>query len=385
MRILGDARRAQSALPLIAVTMLASACVYPSSARATDLTQRVVARPAGSPGAAAGLDVQEVANEESVEPMRRDRLFNGNKYKIEAKINPAFSVNSSLRFERPSTVQDGQATENSSVFLEQMFVSYDWENTAGLRLGKYDNQRFGLARPGNRDVGVFGADSPLDAYDTRRVLGVNPYLRLGGNGWTGSTRVDASVFRLDDSAFAGSWTDYREPVAAADAAPAPPPSLALAVSGSDPFHLRGLGYHLGYQQVARGAAESDRQYGFAAGLSYGATLGDSRMRTTAEIGYLRHQDGLHDGDLQPGMALQGTIDDSWRAFANYGATRRPAEDPDAGDFAQDRSYGAGIGYSFDSGPNLDLAWNRKVEHQTAQDQPAAQDSVGVRVHYGLKF
>jgi len=393
MRILGDTRQSKSALhgtatAAFAAFLFTSATCLPDAA-ATDLTQTMTPKAAASANPPLDLDVQDITNQDSVDPGRNDRLFTGNRYKVEAKINPAFSVNSSLRFEPPPpALIGGEASGNPAVYLDQLFVQYEWESTAGLRLGKFDNPRFGVAAPGGREVGIFGRDSPLDAYETGRALGVNPYVNLGGNAWTGRSRVDASVFRFDESPFSGSWTDYREPEPgqAATGAPEPPPSVAFALNGSDPFKLKGLGYHLGYQQVARGTADSDRQYGLAAGLSYGTVLGGTRLGTAAEIGYMRHQDGLHGDDLQPGMALQGTLDDTWRAFANYSAARRSVGDSDAGELVEERNYGAGVGYSFDSGPNLDLAWNRKTERPASQEQPGApQDSVGVRVHYGLKF
>lgn len=361
--------------------MAVVAVLFATPSLAMDLTQKLPPNATTNTGTPINVDVQEVKREDGSDPYDRNRLFSGNKYKVETKVNDSFSVNSSLRFERARTSVADEPADNASVYLDQMFVRYEWENTAGFRLGKFENPRFGVANPGAREVGVFGRDSPLNGYETGRALGVNPYTNFGGNGLTGRYRLDASIFRFDESPFAGNWADYREPdPGAITDTPAPPPSVAFALNGSDPFQLRGLGYHLGYQLLSRGAAETDREAGMAAGLSYGTILSGTKVRTAAEIGYMRHVDGLHDGDLLPGMAVQSTIDDQWRAFANYSA-----RSADGSETSQDRSYGAGIGYSFQAGPNLDLAWNRKVEHQTSLDQPTAQDSVGIKLKYGVKF
>src|SRR5262249_21537508 len=146
------------------------------AAFATDMTQTLPPKAAAqAANTAIDVDVQDQGGQSESDPFRRDRLFNGNKYNVDQKVNDSFSVNSSLRFEPAQTSLNGGEATRSQVYLDQMYVKYEWKSTAGLRMGKFENPRFGVANPSPREVGIFGHDSPLDAYESGRALGVNPY------------------------------------------------------------------------------------------------------------------------------------------------------------------------------------------------------------------
>ena len=84
---------------------------------------------------------------------------------------------------------------------------------------------------------------------------------------------------------------------------------------------------------------------------------------------------------RPGFAVQGALNDTWRAFANYQRAYSPEQAlTDSGE----RRVGAGIGYTFNQGPSLDMSWQRKTEVDQGVDTQR-QDDVGVRMRYDLKF
>lgn len=326
-----------------------------------------------------------------------DDTFRKTDYKVDTRLGPELSISSRVRVRPPSVdggsdagglVAPGSASGSASgaddrgLYVEQMYGTYE-KPFGGVRVGKYDNPAFGGPNAAPRGPGVLGWESPLDEYRLNRALGVNPFAKLDG-GVAGKIRVDASVFGAPDTATA--------PVGASGPETAPSrtgtqePSLALSLDGNDVLRVKGLGYHLGMQRLTTDPADpAAARHGVATGLRYGTALGDgSRLGVSAEAGYVQQTDPAGAEVVRPGMALQGSLND-WRAFANYSATREAAPAPAAEPAPGERGYGAGLGYVFDKGPSVDLAWMRRKTERESPTEEAARDSVGLRMKYDLKF
>lgn len=313
-------------------------------------------------------------------------LFREKEYSVETKINPAFSISSKLRIEQPAGAAIDHAaldhggqpvatpTAEGGLYLDQLYGQYENAH-GGMRIGKYDNPSFGVPRDGRGDVGMFGHDSPLDDYRLSRAVGVNPFGKYDA-GVAGRLRLDASVFRPEDAAGAAAFGAPVEQRAD------PPLSTAAALNASNALGIGGLGYHLGLQHAAPDLAgdNTDRR-GAAGGVSYGTALMGQTLRTSAELGYLRDTDATGAETTRPGFAVQGALNDNWRAFANYQRAFTPEQ---AATESGERRLGAGVGYKFNQGPSLDMSWQRKTEADQGIDT-SRQDDVGVRMRYDLKF
>lgn len=313
-------------------------------------------------------------------------LFREKEYKVETKINPAFSISSKLRIEQPPGAAIDRAaldhgaqavatpTAEGGLFLDQLYGQYENAH-GGMRLGKYDNPSFGVPRDGRGDVGMFGPDSPLDDYRLNRAVGVNPFGKYDA-GAAGRLRVDGSVFRPEDAAGAAAFGAPVEPRAA------PPLSTAASLNASNALGVTGLGYHLGLQHAAPDPAgdNTDRR-GAAGGVSYGTSLLGNSLRSSAELGYMNDSTAAGAEVTRPGFAVQGALNETWRAFANYSRAYTPEQ---AATESGERRLGAGVGYKFNQGPALDMSWQRKTEADQGVDT-SRQDDVGVRMRYDLKF
>lgn len=360
-----------------AARILASCAVLLAAhAHAAEVVEQRASAPAAAPRGAGG----ETTGGDTT--LNQDGgLFRDTTYKVETKINPSFSINSQMRLQPPSAALDndgagvGAVAADRGLYLDQLYAKYE-NDRAGLRFGKYDNLAFGVARQAGRDVGMFGHDSPLDDYRLNRALGVNPFAKYDA-GVAGQTRLDASVFRPEDatgSAAIGTQAGDGRPSSSAA-------SMAMSFDGSKPFQVDGLGYHVGLQHLAPDqATDAAERNGAAAGLSYGTQVLGNKLSTSAELGYMR--EGTGSGEtLRPGMALQGALNDTWRAFANYSRAYTPAEAATEGG---ERRYGAGLGYRFSQGPTLDMSWQRRAEADQGVDA-TRKDDVGLRMRYDLKF
>jgi len=313
-------------------------------------------------------------------------LFREKEYKVETKVNPAFSISSKVRIEQPAgAAQDGAVlppgaqpvatpTADGGLYLDQLYGQYENAH-GGMRIGKYDNPNFGAARDPRGNVGMFGNDSPLDDYRLNRAVGVNPFGKYDA-GAAGKLRLDGSVFRPEDEAGAAAFGAPVEPRAA------PPVSSAASLNASDALSVGGLGYHLGMQHAAPDpAGDNIDRRGAAGGVSYGTAILGNSLRTSAELGYMRDTTTTGDETTRPSLALQGALNDNWRAFANYQRAYTPEQ---ALTESGERRLGAGLGYKFNQGPSLDMSWQRKTEADQGIDT-SRQDDVGVRMRYDLKF
>ncbi len=312
-------------------------------------------------------------------------LFGEKEYKVETQVRPGFSINSKVRIEQPTgapvdrAVLDhaGQPVASSTeggLYLDQLYGQYENAH-GGVRIGKYDSPNFGAARDPRGNVGMFGNDSPLDDYRVNRAVGVNPFGKYDA-GAAGQLRVDGNLFRPEDAAGAAALGAPVEPRAA------PALSSAASLNASNALGVGGLGYHMGLQHVAPDpAGDNVDRRGAAGGVSYGTSLLGNSLRTSAELGYMQDTDAAGGETMRPGLALQGALNDTWRAFASYQRAYTPEQ---ALNDSGERRLGAGLGYKFDQGPSLDMSWQRKTEMDQGIDTQR-QDDVGVRMRYDLKF
>lgn len=355
----------------------AAAAILLVATPALALDDTTLPAPAATPGEGNGGDTTLSTG---------DGLFRDKEYKVETRINPAFSISSKVRIEQPAgTAIDRAAldhgaqpvatpTAEGGLYLDQLYGQYENAH-GGLRIGKYDNPGFGVPRDGRGDVGMFGHDSPLDDYRLNRAVGVNPFGKYDA-GVAGRLRVDGSVFRPEDQAGAAAFGAPVEPRAA------PPLSSAASLNSSNALGVNGLGYHLGLQHAAPDpAGDNVDRRGAAGGVSYGTAVLGNNLRTSAELGYMRDATDAGSETMRPGFAVQGALNDTWRAFANYQRAYTPEQ---ALTESGERRLGAGVGYKFNQGPSLDMSWQRKTEADQGVDT-TRQDDVGVRMRYDLKF
>ena len=197
-----------------------------------------------------------------------------------------------------------------------------------------------------------------------------------------------------------------------------PQSVALSIEGDDALGIDGLGYNIGLHRLAHGRVSGDRtQYGAVAGIVYdGAVAPRWRLKGIAEAAYLHHFQGTRVNNFVPTVGLQATYDKAWRVYSSYSQMRREStrtilvqtdtvtfedddDDPTTPDVpgtdtetdsldirntVLDRIYSAGVGYSFDSGLRLDVAWVRRTtDHDFTERE--VRDGVGFRAHYDYQF
>lgn len=312
-------------------------------------------------------------------------LFREKEYKVETQVRPGFSINSKVRIEQPAGAPADRAvldhagqpvasTAEGGLYLDQLYGQYENAH-GGVRIGKYDSPNFGAARDPRGNVGMFGNDSPLDDYRLNRAVGVNPFGKYDA-GAAGQVRVDGNLFRPEDAAGAAALGAPVEQRAA------PALSSAASLNASNALGVGGLGYHLGMQHTAPDPSSDnvDRR-GAAGGVSFGTSLLGNSLRSSAELGYMQDTTAAGAETTRPGLALQGALNDTWRAFANYQRAYTPEQAlTDSGE----RRLGAGLGYKFNQGPTLDMSWQRKTEMDQGVDT-SRQDDVGVRMRYDLKF
>jgi hypothetical protein len=346
-------------------------------------------------------------------------LRSDSEFEMAVNLTPFFSIVSLLHSEPVREPPDGDRflTDNA-LWLEELYGRFDWQR-GGIRVGKF-NPAFGKAWDEHVAPGIYGRFFAEDSYKLTEGMGFNPYLRFDG-GPAGKVTAGASVFKFDNTWLSNSAfvsprfdEDRTERVGrnrvrfGGPGNTAWPTSLAATVEGENLLGVAGLGWNIGAERLARGRAAGDTsQYGAVAGLTYDgpiAPLWD--LRAVAEVAYLRRFEGARHDNLVATVGAEATYDKTWRFFAHYAQARRQSErtltnpiqveDEDGNlvddveqfdlrETAIDRIYSVGVGYSFDFGLNLDLAWVRRTGDREALVRDTARDGIGFRAHYAFTF
>jgi hypothetical protein len=346
-------------------------------------------------------------------------LRSDSEFELTVGLAPIFSVVALLHSEPMREPPDGDRflTDNG-VWMEELYGRFDWQR-AGIRVGKF-NPAFGKAWDEHIAPGIYGRTFAEDTYKLTEGMGFNPYVRLDG-GAAGKVTANASVFKFDNTwlssaAFVSPRFDERRAERVGrnrvrfggPGNTAWPTSLAVTVEGENLLGVGGLNWNLGAQRLARGRAFGDTsQYGTVGGLAYEgpvAPLWD--LKAVAEVAYLRRFEGERHNNLVATVGVEASYDKTWRFFAHYAQARRQSEsiatnpvqiededgNPTDGveqfevrDTAIDRIYSAGVGYSFDFGLNLDVAWVRRTSDREALVRETVRDGIGFRLHYAVAF
>ncbi len=346
-------------------------------------------------------------------------LRSDSEFELTVNLLPFFSMVSLLHSEPVREAPDGDRylTDNA-IWMEELYARFDWQR-GGVRLGKF-NPRFGAAWDEHLAPGIYGRNFAEENYKLTEGMGFNPYLRADA-GPAGRLTVGASVFKFDNTWLSNSIgnapsvdEDRVERVGrnrvryGGPGNTALPTSLVVSIEGEDALGVEGLTWNLGAQRLARGRVEGDTsQYGAVAGLTYfGPIATDWDLKAVAELAYLRRHEGARHNNLIGTIGAEIIYDKTWRAFAHYAQARRQSEnttlnpiqveDEDGNlvddveevevrESALDRIYSVGVGYSFDFGLNLDLAWVRRTSDREALVRETSREGVGFRVHYEVSF
>lgn len=346
-------------------------------------------------------------------------LRSDSEFELTVNLLPFFSFVTLLHSEPVREPPDGDRylTDNA-LWMEELYARFDGQR-GGVRVGKF-NPRFGAAWDEHLAPGIYGRNFAEDTYKLTEAIGFNPYVRADG-GTAGRLTFGANVFKFDNTWLSNSIgnapdvdEDRVERVGrnrvryGGPGNTAWPTSLVVSVEGEDALGVEGLRWNIGAQRLARGRVQGDTsQYGAVAGLAYeGPIAAGWDLKAVAELAYLRRYEGVRHDNLVGTIGAEAIYDKAWRFFAHYAQARRQnenttlaqiqVEDEDGNivddveerevrETAIDRIYSVGVGYSFDFGLNLDLAWVRRTSDREALVRETSRDGIGFRVHYEVAF
>ena len=258
------------------------------------------------------------------------------------------------------------------LFMERLYLQYA-DSRFSILGGKFP---VNFGRAWDVAPGIYGADFAEDDYQIDERIGFAGTANTGP-GVLGTHTVSASSFFSDTSVFSGATPSTRGTLVLSDGGPGNTESFSnwsVAIDSADALGVAGMTYHAGFIYQESGVGDTADERGYVAGLSFPVVVGGvvtltpfaEWMRMTGAGGV----DGAELVDLT--LSLQGQWR-GWGAAVSYTDRDNGAAAPD------DSLFQASVGYTFDFGIGVQLAWRLA---EVAQIQ---SNAIGTLLTYTYDF
>ena len=321
----------------------------------------------------------------SDDPLREiDQLFIRATLNADLRLDPAWSIRTSLKFEPVIRTSDDRWLDGQGLWLEEAYLDWDGDRF-GAFAGKFDPS-FGFAF--DRAPVMFGRRL-VEEYETAEKIGAGSRIKWRDGGG-GRHALVASVFFQDSTPLSQS-AFYRprfgDPrafrpgrIRESDGGPSNTRSLesftltAVGQALGGPLDLR---YSVGWRRQRQGATETRDEDGLVAGAEWTWRLGGG-VTLTPLVEYARFQD--FEGADRTGQFLTGVAVfamDGWSLATS--ATWKRVEDHATDSARDDHVAMVALGYTWPNGIGAEIGW------KTERIRGIEGQAVGTLVRYRTRF